>query len=365
MIGWTLGRYFLFRYIRITFYFLIGIFVLAVLIDFTLNAGRLDGLPGYTGLGALGISVLRIPFMMQQLFPFVALFSAMATLMSLNKRFELVIARSIGLSAWQFLLPACIGALLFGLAGVVILNPMAALSQSKAENIIAQWSGNNGKETVDYNINNIPWLTQKTDNVRITIGANLILEKGRVLINPLFVRYNEDKTIKDWLNAEKATLEKGKWVLENVVQTQYGAPPKKYQTIDIPTKLRPEFIEERLADPATIPFYELPHKIQVARSFGYSANNFDMQLQSLIALPILLVAMTLIAATVSLKFVRFGQSGIMILAGILAGFVLYIVSVIVKAFGDAGYVPPIVVAWVPVLIAMFCGVSFLLHKEDG
>jgi lipopolysaccharide export system permease protein len=75
--------------------------------------------------------------------------------------------------------------------------------------------------------------------------------------------------------------------------------------------------------------------------------------------------MTLIAATVSLKFVRSGQSGAMILGGIVAGFVLYVVTVLAKAFGTAGFVPPFVAAWVPVLIATFFGISFLLHKEDG
>jgi len=98
---------------------------------------------------------------------------------------------------------------------------------------------------------------------------------------------------------------------------------------------------------------------------GYAANAFHMQYQSLLALPALLMAMTLIAATVSLKFVRFGQSGTMILGGVIAGFMLYVVSVLVKAFGNAGFVPPFVAAWVPVVIATFFGVSFLLHKEDG
>lgn len=144
-----------------------------------------------------------------------------------------------------------------------------------------------------------------------------------------------------------------------------GEEPQKMASFQIETQLRPEYVEEKLATPDTIPFTQLRHKIEVARSFGYSANAFDMQYQSLLALPALLMAMTLIAATVSLKFVRFGQSGAMILGGVIAGFMLYVVSVLVKAFGNAGFVPPFVAAWVPVIIATFFGVSFLLHKEDG
>jgi len=43
--------------------------------------------------------------------PFIALFAAMATLISLNRKYELVIARAAGISAWQFLFPLCVGAL--------------------------------------------------------------------------------------------------------------------------------------------------------------------------------------------------------------------------------------------------------------
>jgi lipopolysaccharide export system permease protein len=37
----------------------------------------------------------------------------------------------------------------------------------------------------------------------------------------------------------------------------------------------------------------------------------------------------------------------------------------VRAFGTAGFVPPAVAAWLPVIVAMFFGVTYLLYKEDG
>src|SRR5690606_22864431 len=100
-------------------------------------------------------------------------------------------------------------------------------------------------------------------------------------------------------------------------------------------------------------------------ALGLSGNRFSMQFHSLVALPMLLVAMTLIAATVSLRFARMGQSGSMILGGILAGFLLYVTLVVATAFGNVGFVPPVVAAWGPVVVAMFSGVTFLLYKEDG
>ncbi|GAA0590783.1 LPS export ABC transporter permease LptG [Paenochrobactrum glaciei] len=362
MIGWTLARYFFMRYVRITCYFLLGIFALALLLDFTENANRMSSLPNYSVMQAFVVSALRIPFLMQQMIPFVALFSAMATLISLNRRYELVVARSVGVSAWQFLLPACFGAFLFGLGTIFIVNPLSAYGFNKAEEMAASWK--TGKVTAVSALRD-PWLRQKTDEGETIIGAKSILNQGATLADATFITFNNDKSIKERFDARQADLKPGFWQLTDVTRFALAEEPVQYKSIEIPTQLRPEFVQEKLASPETIPFFQLPHTIKVARSFGYSANAFDMQFQSLLALPALLMAMTLIAATVSLKFVRFGQSGTMILGGVMAGFVLYVVTVLVKAFGDAGFVPPFVAAWVPVVIATFFGVSFLLHKEDG
>ena len=111
---------------------------LVFLIDFTELSGRTTGLPGFTYGTALAISALRMPMIMLQTVPFVGLFSAMATLVSLNRKYELVIARSAGVSAWQFLLPCCIGALLFGVLSVGVLNPIAAHAFSWSEQMETQ-----------------------------------------------------------------------------------------------------------------------------------------------------------------------------------------------------------------------------------
>jgi len=362
--GLTIGRYFFFSYLKITSYFLVGMFILSLLVDYSENAGRLAALPGSSAIGAFFISVLRIPFIMQQLFPFVALFAGMATLMTLNRRLELVIARASGLSVWQFLLPCLGGAALFGFVAILLVNPLAAWSVAKSENIVANWQGVVDRDT-KRETHNVPWLTQRTDEGTTTIGAKMIMDRGRVLLDANFVRFNHDDTVADWLVAPRATLEEGYWLLQNVTRTRAGVAPAQIQELRIATNLRPEFVEERLADPASIPFYQLPQKIKIARSFGLSANKFAMQWHSLLALPALLVAMTLIAATVSLKFVRFGVSGGTILSGIFAGFMLYVVMTLVQAFGIAGYVPPFIAAWTPVVVAMFLGMAFLLHREDG
>jgi lipopolysaccharide export system permease protein len=360
--GWTLGRYFLSRYMVITWWFFVGVLALVFIIDFTELSSGTAGVPGFTIGVALGVSALRVPMIMQQVVPFVALFAAMATLVSLNRKYELVIARAAGISAWQFLLPPCLGAFAFGLVTILALNPLAAYGLSRSENIEASLrSGHSNAVSAP----EAPWIRQRTEEGETIIGARAALNQGLELSDAVFFRLDVDGDIVSRLDAKRAYLRDGFWELSRVQELGADGQKRYLESARLKTNLRPEHVQERLARPETIPFFELAGMIDAARSLGLRADAFAMQYHSLIALPPLLVAMTLIAATVSMRFTRLGQSVTMILGGVVAGFLLYVVTTLVKAFGTAGFVPPVVAAWFPVAVAMFFGVTFLLHKEDG
>src|SRR5690606_8682541 len=110
----------------ITAWNFIGIAGLVFIVTFTEVASRASGYENYSAGWALAVATLQLPILMQQAVPFIGLVAAMVTLISLNRRYELVIARAAGISAWQFLTPIAIGSFLFGLLALLILNPIAA-----------------------------------------------------------------------------------------------------------------------------------------------------------------------------------------------------------------------------------------------
>lgn len=362
MIGATLGRYFFLRYISITFWFFAGVSALVFIVSFTEFSGRFGVLPGYTAGLALAVAGLQTPTIMQQAIPFIALISGIATLVSLNRKYELVVARSAGISAWQFLTPICFGAFVCGLVALLALNPLAASGLERSQSIEANLRG---AEPGVGSQGGSPWIKQRTGEGETIIGAHTVLDQGLELAGAIFLRIDRGGSIHERIDARVAYLRDGHWEIVDATRIRDGALPERIETTTITTNLTPEFVLERLANPETIPIYELPRKIAAARSFGLGADAFATHFHSLLAMPVLLVVMTLIAATVSMRFARMGQSATIILGGVLAGFLLYVVSVLVKAFGSAGFVPPVAAAWFPVLVAGFFGVTFLLYREDG
>ena len=197
------------------------------------------------------------------------------------------------------------------------------------------------------------------------LEAKAVLDNGTTLMNVVFIHFDSQGNIILRQDAQSAKLENGYWLLNSVVERAPGEIPAHKSTTQVRTNLKQDFVSERLAQPETIAFYDLSNRIAIAKSFGISTKALETQFHSLLSQPFLLVAMTLIAATVSLKFSRFNQSRSVILGGILSGFVLYVLTVLVKAFGSSGVVPPFVAAWIPVVVALAFGATILLHQEDG
>ena len=84
------------------------------LVDFSEVVGNISEEAGQNLVDALLITALRLPYILQQTIPFIALFSAMVALIALNRRHELVVARAAGISVWQFIMPFVVGAALLG-----------------------------------------------------------------------------------------------------------------------------------------------------------------------------------------------------------------------------------------------------------
>ncbi|AMM84703.1 LPS export ABC transporter permease LptG [Martelella lutilitoris] len=356
MIFSVLGRYFFTRYLITVGWFFFGVISIIYLIDFSEVIGNISVEAGQGTTDAMLITALRLPYILQQTVPFIALFSAMVALIALNRRNELVVTRSAGISVWQFIMPFVIGAALLGAASVVALNPLASWTQKKALGLEA--IGHGQDQTV-------PWLRQLTDGQDTIIGGRGIAESGTELLQAVVIYFDDQGALFKRQDAERAVLSNGWWTLYDVTETEVGELSTHRDEVRVKTNLDEQFVQQNLVQPDLVSIFALPRQIDLARQFGISSKALETQYNYLLSLPFLLVAMTLIAATVCLKFSRFAQSPAVILGGILSGFLLYVTSVLVKAFGSSGVLSPLLAAWIPVVVAMALGLTILLHQEDG
>jgi lipopolysaccharide export system permease protein len=355
----VLARYFAGRFASAV----LGVFAVVLALIFTLDfvdtlrrAGEARAASG--GLIAW-LAVLHTPIVAEQALPFVVLIGAMAAFLTLSRRLELVVARSAGVSVWQFLAPAVVVSLALGVGEVAAFNPLSTTMKRHAAGLEAKLFGSGARDAGGF------WLRQKTAD-----GQSIIHVDGRDLEKDLFLglevyNFDRDGAFDERVDAKSGVLREGYWELSDAEVVAPGDDETHVNTYLLATSITPAQVAQSFVPPDTVSFFGLGALAEQVRSAGLDATPYVLRRQQLLALPLSLIAMTLVAACFSLRLFRMGGVQRMVLGGVTAGFVLYVVSKIVGDLGSAGLVSAPVAAWSPAIGGCLFGVYVLLHQEDG
>jgi lipopolysaccharide export system permease protein len=363
MIGPTLGRY-LGRRVAVSILSIFAIaFTIVFLFDFLDMVRANVDRPTFAFGKAFAASLFRIPSFSEQVLPFATLFGSMAALLALSRRLELVVARAAGISVWQFMTPPVVVAVLLGALSSTVYNPIAAHLKERSDKLLIEISGGERKALLDESTD--IWFRQDSRDGEAIVHAHRSADRGLHLAGVTFFTFQKTGRFHQRIEADRADWEEGFWLLSDARISASGVDPQHFDQYRVPTRLKREQVGDSLAQPETVSFWALPAFIETARNAGLPAFQFELQYQLLLARPLLLVAMVAIAATVSLRVFRFGNIGRMILGGVAAGFVLYVVGEVARGLGGAGMVPPFLAAWTPAVVASSMGFTILLYLEDG
>ena len=193
---------------------------------------------------------------------------------------------------------------------------------------------------------------------------------GTILTGVRMHRFDREGTLYARIEAPAARLTPGAWHLENAIEWQLDAEERFERTaatgrLNLPTTLTSDEILESFASPETVGFWDLGRFITQMEDSGFSGQRHRLFLQSELAKPALFAAMVLIGAAFALRPTRFGQTGVMILLAVLAGFALYFLKNFAESLGAGGQIPILAAAWTPPIAAILLALGLLLHLEDG
>jgi lipopolysaccharide export system permease protein len=177
--------------------------------------------------------------------------------------------------------------------------------------------------------------------------------------------YDAEGTFVEKVEAEQGVYRPGYWQLTNARVLAPGEEPRAVHTYLLATNLTRDELLQDGGSPDAVPFWSLPTVRDETEAAGLDGTSYRLQYQTLLARPLLLVAMVLIAAAFSLRFFRFGGITKMVIGGIAAGFMLYLLTKVVADLGNSGLLSTPVAAWSPAIIGSLLGALALLHQEDG
>ena len=351
--------------------FLIAIFavfglctVLIFMIDFVemlRQAGKYGSVSGWT---LAWITMLRLPAYTEMLLPFAVLVGSIGALLMLARKSELAVMRAGGMSVWQFLRPGIAVALMLGVVSSIAFNPLAAKARDSAERLYSEAFGREPTGSLGKGRGG-PWLRQDGLDGQSVLSAASARRRGTELTSVTAFVYDKAGVFTERVDAKSAKLEEGYWVLQDALVSGVGRQPESFGKYLLSTYLTPERAADAFGSIISVSFWELPDLIYVADKAGLSTASLRTQYELLLTRPLLCIAMVFLAATVSLRSFRSGGIQTMVVTGMVGGFGFFLFAEISRQVGTSGLAPVWAAVWVPVLLAILCSVTVLLHQEDG
>ena len=314
-------------------------------------------------LSLMWMGLLRLPAFTEILLSFAVLVGGIGALLSLNRKSELIVMRAGGMSVWQFLRPGLVVALLLGVLAVTVYNPLAAAARSDSERLIADAFGR--EANLMATSGDESWLRQDGTDGQSVMSARAVADQGLSLTGVAVYQFDQQGRFVERIEAAKATLADGYWELQKALVSRPGRESDTFDTYTVSTYLTRERVGEAIGSETAVSIWQLPSLIEVSERAGLSAAKYKIQYALLMARPVLLMAMVVLAATVSLRSFRSGGIQIMVVTGMVGGIGFFLLTEVSRQMGNAGLVSPTTAVWVPIGLALLVALTVLLHQEDG
>lgn len=342
------------------FVILIGIVYLFDTIELIKRASGNEGISIGT---ILSLALYKLPDIGQQILPFIILFASVATLRNLSDRQELVCIRGAGLSVWQFIMPLVSGVFVLSLIYITILHPLSAAATERYKALENRYFGD-GSETITV-IDEGLWLRQEDETGNFILNASELNARDWIMKDVSVFFFDENNTHIQRIDAQTAQLTQDEWQFNDVSVHRKGQLPAVLPQLLLTTTLTKDVITESFSDPQAISFWRLPRFISVMQEAGLETTEMRLYYQSLLAQPLFLIAMVLLAATISLKTERISKMMPVIVGGLGGGFIAFLLSGFLRALGMGHEIPVFLAIWSAPTLIILSSITILSAMEDG
>lgn len=311
--------------------------------------------------------VLRIPQSISMAFPFATLFAALLAMGRLIGDNEVIAMRTAGIPLGRL----CITPLLFGAICFLLalfcdeyLTPKAvALSERTFYQIIYRTAA----------IPLQPQFFNKDPDTGNVFYVGQISHDGKTMEDVRIFKPGHSTPWNETLEAQTASIDESKIVLENVLQTRYNndgyvTSQSRIKEITMGLPLGDEaaqFTTSMNSESSAMNSKQMESQVRQMQAQGIGGSTLgtmQVQLADKVAYPFAAFVSVLIALPLAIRFGKRGRMLAMAIA-ILVFFVYYMLTFGFSALGRNGLVNPSLAAWAPNIIIGLLGTILLLLEE--
>ncbi len=308
------------------------------------------------------MSFLKGPNVMQKILPLTILIGSIITFIKWRQNNYFIVIRTVGISLWKLILPICSSVLIIGIISILFLNPISSILNKKFYNLENDFFGH--KQIPQFSLGTQGlWLLKKNDNSTFIINANKINQNKNILKKINVFRFNNDDKFISKIKAESARYNNGKLELIDGTIFSRKKEPNKFNSLLLLTDKKFEKIKILTEKPEHLDVFSLYNYINLMSNSGLNLSNHIIYFLKILSLPILMVSMVLISASLILKNNERKFPLAIISLTLIVGFVIYFVADLILALGSMEKLNPILAGLGPSMLSFFSG-CFLVSSFD-
>ena len=360
----TLFRYFALRFAGWVCLCLFGLVSVISLIQTIELVRRVSVLTrAVPDINYVGMAALNIPNVMHMILPFAILTGAMLCFSSWNRSNEFVAVRGFGQSVWAALGPALFASFTVGMIFITVINPIGAVTSLAYEAKMAEIFGND-KNELAVSGSGI-WIRDNLPDSRLMFrGETLDADTSRIL-NPIIYEFDEKSNLRRVIKADSSQLTKNGWMVENAVSWHNNGSERILGNIILPTGLGALNLQRSSLSPRALSIFQLPDFILSLEHAGIPTTAHRMHLYQLLALPLMMIGITMLAARATLTNSLRGSRSRLFIRGVMLATVIFMFTYFMQVMGASLRVPTIIAAWTPAFAVFLIGAIILARGDEA
>ena len=360
----TLFRYFALRFVGWITLCLLGLASIISMIQTVELMRRVSVLtPSPPDINFLKMALLNLPVVIETILPFAMLAGAMLCFSSWNRSNEFVAVRGFGQSVWATLGPALFSAFFIGMLLVTVINPIGAVTSKRHEIQMAEIFGESDS---NFSISTSRiWLRDKLESGKLIIRGDALNAETASIINPVIYLYHHSINMKALYKASSMQLTDKGWILERASRWQTDGQKTELGNLLLPTALDALDLRQSRLRPQSISVYLLPGFINSLEQAGIPASEYRFRLYKTLSVPLLMIGISMLAASVTLTNVSRGRRSRLFLRGAFLAIVIFIFSYFMQILGSSLQVPMSVAAWTPAIAISLVGAIILARTDES
>ena len=308
------------------------------------------------------LSVLFVPSLLYNMFPFVILISGIWFFLRIKKTDEIIALKVSGISNFSIIIIPSIVSIILGILIITAFNPITSVLVKKYEIIKGSYEKDQ-EYLAAITVNGI-WIKEKNINKNNIIRSSNLNNEN--LIRVTIYEFDKENNFIKRIEAKSANISSFNWILKDVtiIDADGNYLSSNISRLDYISMYDIQKIKSLYSNLDTISFWNLKNEIQLLEARGYSTREMEAKFQRSFAFPFFLLSMVLLSGVFTLGMTFKENNWSYVFIAIITSVLIFYFNDFSAALGKTEKLPILISVWMPIVIIFIFSGAGVIHANQ-